>query len=226
MIAEWQSVVYGEYLPVVLGDQNLEGLILSNNGSFYNPEINPSLTNEFATAAFRFGHSMIQGLIQMFATDNSGMMNEYSLHKQFESSDMVELNQGEGLENILNGLVNQPSQSCDKEVTSEVTNFLLPKGQEFGQDLVARNIQRGRDHGLPGFCCYYKVYEDENFDCTNGWSEMYNGFSLENWALLQSIYEKPSDIDLFTGGLTQEAQDDSLIGNVFNQMIGNFCSFH
>jgi peroxidase len=126
VIAEWQSIVYGEYLPVVLGDQNLEGLILSNDGSIYNPEVNPSLDNEFATAAFRFGHSMIQGLIQMFATDNTGVINEYLLHKQFGSSDMVEFNQGEGLENILSGLVNQPSQSCDKEVTSEVTNFLLP----------------------------------------------------------------------------------------------------
>ena len=154
------------------------------------------MDNEFATAAFRFGHSMIQGLIQMFATDNTGVINEYLLHKQFESNDMVELNQGEGLGNILAGLVNQPSQSCDKEVTSEVTNFLLPKGQEFGQDLVARNIQRGRDHGLPGFCCYYKLYQDQSFDCDSDWSKRYAGFSTEDWAQLETIYEKPSDIDL------------------------------
>ena len=221
MIAEWQSIVYGEYLPVVLGDQNLEGLTLSSDGSFYNPEVNPSLDNEFATAAFRFGHSMIQGLIQMFATDNAGVINEYLLHKQFESNDMVELNQGKGLGNILAGLVNQPSQSCDKEVTSEVTNFLLPKGQEFGQDLVARNIQRGRDHGLPGFCCYYKLYQDQSFDCNNDWSKRYEGFSTEDWAQLETIYEKPSDIDLFTGGIAQAAHNGGLAGKVFTAIKGN-----
>ena len=87
--------------------------------------------------------------------------------------------------------------------------------------MVARNIQRARDHGLPGFCCYYKLYDDENFDCTSDWSKRYNGFSPEDWALLQSIYEKPSDIDLFTGGLAQKPLNGGLLGKVFNRMLGN-----
>ena len=66
----------------------------------------------------------------------------------------------------------------------------------------------------------YKLYEDENFNCSNGWSHRYNGFSPDNWALLQSIYEKPNDIDLFSGGLAQESQTDGLTGNVFTKMIG------
>ena len=227
VIAEYQSIVYGEFLPAIIGNQNLEGLTLSNEGSSYDPMTNPSITNEFSTASYRFGHSMIQGIIELFATDNSGKLEQFVLHDEFRDTSRLGVFGGKGMEKILMGLINQPSQTFDKDVTIEVTNFLFPdEGKNFGGDLVARNLQRGRDHGLPGFCCYYKVYEDENFDCTNGWSERYNGFSLENWALLQSIYEKPSDIDVFTGGLAQEAQDDSLIGNVFNQMIGNFCSFH
>ena len=130
---------------------------------------------------------------------------------------------GKGIEKILMGLVNQPSQTFDKDVTIQVTNFLFPdEGRNFGEDLVARNLQRGLDHGLPGFCCYYVIYEDPNFDCNSGWSEKYNGFSSENWKLLQTIYKKPSDIDLFTGGLTQASQNDGLLGNVFSKMIGDF----
>ena len=52
LIAEYQSIVYGGYLPVVLGSQNMEGLELSEFGSEYNPQLNPAMTNEFATAAY------------------------------------------------------------------------------------------------------------------------------------------------------------------------------
>ena len=61
LIAEYQSVVYGGYLPQVLGTNNLNGLDLDDDGSTYDDERHPAMTNEFATAAYRFGHSMIQG---------------------------------------------------------------------------------------------------------------------------------------------------------------------
>ena len=196
----------------------------SDEGSLYDEKTNPTITNEFATAAYRFGHSMIQGIIELFAIDNSGKVDEFVLHKEFGKTSRHGSFKGKGFEESLMGLMNQPSQSCDKGVSIQVTNFLFPDetGKDFGGDLVARNIQRGRDHGLPGFCCYYKLYDDKNFDCKSGWSKRYNGFSPENWALLQTIYKNPSDIDLFTGGLTQEPQNNGLLGNVFNRMIGNY----
>ena len=171
---------------------------------------------------------MIQGIIELFATDNSGKVDEFVLHDEFFNTTRLGTFEGKGFEKNLMGLINQPSQSFDKAMSIQVTNFLFPsKENDFGGDLAALNIQRGRDHGLPGFCCYYKLYDDANFDCTKGWSERYNGFSLKNWDLLQTIYDSPSDIDLFTGGLTQEPNDPSapspgLLGKVFNRMIGKY----
>jgi len=158
----------------------------------------------------------------MGKTDNTGLFDTYLLHDVFFSSDRVtnvSSNGQLGMEQILMGLVTQAAQTCDKEVTAETTNLLFAGSDvDFGGDLVARNIQRGRDHGIPGFCCYYNLIVDSSFDCDSGWDKRYDDISQENWELLRTIYDKPSDIDIFTGGLAQDPHNGGLTGQVFQQL--------
>ena len=118
-IGQYQSIVYGGYLPVVLGEKNLDGLELTKDGSNYDIEEEPTMSTEFATAAYRFGHSMIQGLIERFNTDNSGLFDSYLLHEVFFTSDRLKSVSDDkqlGFEQILMGLVTQAAQTMDKEV--------------------------------------------------------------------------------------------------------------
>ena len=49
--AQLQQITYREYLPNVLGSQALGDL--ADTETSYNPDVDPSILNEFATVAFR-----------------------------------------------------------------------------------------------------------------------------------------------------------------------------
>jgi peroxidase len=72
-IAEYQHILYNEWLPIVIGDRlmDLHNLNVQQQGFFmgYDESVNPHLSAEFATVAFRFGHSLIRST--MSKTDDS-----------------------------------------------------------------------------------------------------------------------------------------------------------
>ncbi len=70
MVAEIQNIVYGQYLPSLLGGDSLLPPEYNASSNSYSAEIDPSVSNSFATAVFRFGHSMVQDLILL---EGSGM---------------------------------------------------------------------------------------------------------------------------------------------------------
>ena len=124
MIAEIQSIVYGEYLPVILGKEAVRKYGLSlDNGTEYNEKVDPSIMNSFTTAAYRFGHSLIQGLINMGDPDDpASVLETYRLRENFFNMKNYLLDDGAGMDRIVAGLIGQKSQSMDNYVSKEVTN--------------------------------------------------------------------------------------------------------
>ena len=63
-----QHITYNEWLPLVLGPDTMARLDIAPpshaHSSRYDPGVNPTITNAFATAAFRFGHTLIQGVME------------------------------------------------------------------------------------------------------------------------------------------------------------------
>lgn len=65
LVAQTQHITYNEWLPIVIGVPKMQelGLLPLQHGfsDDYDDSINPTILNEFGAAAFRFGHTLIQG---------------------------------------------------------------------------------------------------------------------------------------------------------------------
>jgi len=82
VIAEIQAITYRQWLPLVVGQEIMKKYKLnieSDSGSEYDPSTDATLFNEFVTAAFRFGHSLIAGNV------NSKLPMSHKLQETFFS---------------------------------------------------------------------------------------------------------------------------------------------
>ncbi len=141
--AQLQSITYNEFLPKLLGP----GAIPPFAG--YNDSIDPGITNLFATAAYRVGHTMLS--TQIMRTDQFGNevpAGHLSLSDAFFNPSNIIDN---GIDSLLRGLASQHAQTVDIFVVDDVRNFLFGAPGSGGFDLASLNLQRGRDHGLASY---------------------------------------------------------------------------
>lgn len=71
IVAMYNHIIYNQWLPTVLGKKMHQesGLAPLNNVFFngYDKTVNPSLFNEFAGAALRFGHSLVRNKLNRYS---------------------------------------------------------------------------------------------------------------------------------------------------------------
>lgn len=121
--AEYQHIIYNEFLPVLLGQNfmNSFGLWPLNVGASgdYRDDFDPRITNEFAAAAFRVGHTMIPSLIRTIrAFGGGGSDSQNLLRNMFFNVDT--LRESGGIDGLLNGLTQVPVENVDDSFTDEV----------------------------------------------------------------------------------------------------------
>ncbi len=211
VIAEMQNIVYGQWLPEILGPNNMGDLALDHPSS-YNSNIDPSILNEFATAAFRFGHSMAQGFVDLHNVKSNAMAGGYQLKDNFFNSTVYESRTAA----ILNGMANQRAQSNDRSIVTDVRDTLFKNVGFPGSDLVARNIQRGRDHGLASYNDYREI---QGLPRACSWDVPPNEIPFALWNKLSELYDEPSDIDLFPAGLAETPMVGGHVGPTFGWII-------
>ena len=205
VIAELQKITYDEFLPSILG----ENAMPDYRG--YQADVNPGIANEFSTAAFRFGHSMLGNDIEFLDNDGEEIVEAMELRDSFFNP--VVLYETD-IDPLLKYLASDNAQEIDPIVVDDVRNFLFGEPGQGGFDLASLNIQRGRDHGLAD---YNTVREAYGLERITSFDQITSDPALQ--AKLASTYGSVDNIDLWIGGLAEDHLPDSSMGETFTAIL-------
>jgi len=215
-----QHITYNEWLPIVLGSRviNIFELQLLPQGYYtgYNESVNPTIANSFATAAFRFGHSLVKSSIERCNKEFRKVPFHIDLHK--EMNNPSNLHNFGSVDRVLLGLVNTKLSRRDEFISKELTNHLFQTPRShFGMDLASINIQRGRDHGLAPYNIWREQCGLKRFQT---WDEVFEAMDEATAERMRSVYEDIDDVDLFTGGMAERPVVGGIIGPTFACILG------
>jgi hypothetical protein len=202
--AYMQVITYNEFLPVLLGPDAL------SRYSGYRPEVNPSIANEFSTAAYRFGHSMLSPMI--LRVDEEGNQTYVPLANAFFNPTLLKENGG--IDSILRGLAGQMAQEVDTRLVDGVRNFLFGPPGAGGFDLASLNIQRVRDHGLSS---YIRTRNELGLPEVKRFSDITSDRGVRK--ALKEAYGRVHNVDLWTGGLAEDHVMGALLGETFRAIL-------
>lgn len=201
-----QQVTYNEFLPAL-------GITLRPYRG-YNASARPDLTNIFATAGFRLGHTMVADEVLLFDNNCQPMDPEsLDLDEMFWNPDLLVQLKPEA---FLKGIAAHTQYETNIKINSVLRNMLFgdpASPVRFGVDLASLNIQRGRDHGLPDYNTVRKFY-------TGTFAGRFSDINRNDTLArnLRTLYRNINNVDLWTGVLSEDLIAGKSIGRLAHEI--------
>eukprot|EP00069_Balaena_mysticetus_P000451 bmy_03552T0 len=210
-------ITYRDYLPLVLGPVAMRKYLPKYHA--YNDSVDPRIANVF-TNAFRYGHTLIQPF--MFRLNNQYQPMQPNprvpLSKVFFASWRVVLEGG--IDPILRGLMATPAKlnRQNQIAVDEIRERLFEQVMRIGLDLPALNMQRSRDHGLPGYNAWRRFCGLPQPSTVGELGTVLKNLDLARKLMAQ--YGTPSNIDIWMGAVAEPLNSEGRVGLLLACLIG------
>ncbi|CAH0553303.1 unnamed protein product [Brassicogethes aeneus] len=210
VVAQMQHITYDEYLPIILGKKKSEQIANDND---YNKDIDPRVSNSFATAALRSLNSLVDDNVILYDEERKAE-SVLDLENHFNKPEVIL--QKNMFDKLLRSLSTQLCQKQDDNYANDIKNQLYFNGV-FGLDVLSLDIQRGRDHGLRSYFHYKNLCRPKDKKYENFEDVMTQKASNS----IKNIYAHSNDVDLIVGGLLEKPDEDAQIGPTFSCIISD-----
>ncbi|GMS81003.1 hypothetical protein PENTCL1PPCAC_3178, partial [Pristionchus entomophagus] len=223
MIALYQSHVYSEYLPKIIGEQKMQQFNLNPSGlkSTYDPYTDPSVSVEFCTGAFRFGHSQVRKDIPRIKNNNVTVGSYIDLGQHIFYTDPL-YDRVATVNTMTQGAVNCPGMAVDRQFSFPMRNemFSIRGKKASGVDMPAFNVQRAREKGVQP---YNEVRQKiPGLGSVSTFDALEKNIDKANIDLLKKTYEYVHDVDLYVGLLMERVVDPTaLLGPTGTHLIAD-----
>ncbi|XP_065176843.1 dual oxidase 1-like [Sycon ciliatum] len=162
-IADQQKISLNDWLPAFLG-RNITPYTGYKSTRFVN------IGHMFQTSAMRFGHTLVPPVVYRASVRNSKSRDWQCVFRQlsrkkdptkssafrtcqsyWNSPDHLSEDNGDAVDELLLGMSKQVCEREDNIVTEDLRGFVFGSLDFSRRDLMALNIQRARDHGIPDY---------------------------------------------------------------------------
>ena len=207
--AEIQKITYDEWLPAMLGGGAL------GDYAGYDSSVDAGISLEFSTAAFRFGHTMLNENLMRLNEDGSAFgAGPLTLHQNFFNPDSIT---GAGsLDALIRGMAAQEAEELDTRLSNGVRNLLFGDPGHGGMDLLAANLMRGRDHGIG---TYNDIREAFGLDRLTDFSQLTSDTDLA--LALEGVYGSTDELDAWVGLLSEDKAGSAIVGQTLAMVLAD-----
>jgi hypothetical protein len=112
-----------------------------------------------------------------------------------------------GIDPILKGAASGDAQEVDLQAVRDIRNLLFGPPGAGGSDLIARDIQRGRDHGLTDYNSMRAAY---GLPRVTSFAQITSDVTVQQ--KLQQLYGNVNNIDAFVGALAEDHSPGADVG--------------